>query len=259
MKKIFLLFATVCTLVACDPTSEDIGNGAAITVDELKAMTSVTVNKAADGLNGNVITCKTSAPVNAKWTFKPSAGPGKDVVSYGVVKKMAIDDYIVTLTALCADGTELKIDYPISCQKVTDPLVKVYLYGEDPTMEPPFTPNSWDMGQLRFSDFEGAYLPYLSDEVYENLTTIIFDIAEATDDCKVAISNGWWGNWYYDTNPWSGTPKSVKPGLFEVAINDVINRECSRKYKDEDPAGGKDLALMVVGGSCTIRAVYYEE
>ena len=69
MKKIFLLFATVCALVACDPTSEDIGNGAAITIDELKAMTSVTVNKADDGLNGNVITCKTSAPVNAKWTF----------------------------------------------------------------------------------------------------------------------------------------------------------------------------------------------
>ena len=170
---------------------------------------------------------------------------------------MALDDYIVTLTALCADGTELTADYPVSCQVTTDPLVKVYLYGENPTEQPPFTPNGWDMGQMRFSDFEGAYLPYLSDEVYDNLTTIIFDVAEATDDCKVAISNGWWSNWYYDTNPWSGTPRSVKAGLFEVPINDDINKECSRKYKDD--GGGKDLALMVVGGSCTIKAVYYEE
>lgn len=260
MKKIFLFFAAVCSLFACNPTHEDISNGGHMTVDELKAVTSVTVNTdPSTGLNGNVITCKTSAPVNAKWTFKPAVGPGKDVVSYGVSKKMALGEYTVTLTALCADGTMLTADYPITCQVTTDPLVKVYLYGENPADQPPFTPNAWDMGQMRFSDFEGAYLPYITDEVYENLTTIIFDIAEATEDCKVAISNGWWSNWYYDTNPWSGTPKSVKAGLFEVTINDVINRECSRKYKDEDPAGGKDLALMVVGGSCTIRSVYYEE
>ena len=173
---------------------------------------------------------------------------------------MAIDDYIVTLTAICADGTELKLDYPISCQVITDPLLKVYIYGEDPTTEPPFTPNPWDMGQMRFSDFEGAYLPYLSDEVYENLTTIIFDVAEASDDCKIAISNGWWGNWYYDTNPWSGNPKSVKPGLFEVTINDEICYQCSKIHSKDDPENtGKDLALMVVSGSCTIKSVYYEE
>jgi hypothetical protein len=258
MKKIFLFFAAVCSLFACNPTHEDISNGGHMTVDELKAVTSVTVNTdPSTGLNGNVITCKTSAPVNAKWTFKPAVGPGKDVVSYGVSKKMALGEYTVTLTALCADGTMLTADYPITCQVTTDPLVKVYLYGENPADQPPFTPNPWDMGQMRFSDFEGAYLPYITDEVYENLTTIIFDIAEATEDCKVAISNGWWSNWYYDTNPWSGTPKSVKAGLFEVTINDDINKECSRKYKDE--GGGKDLALMVVGGSCTINSVYYEE
>ena len=260
MKKIFLFFTAVCSLFACNPAHEDISNGGHMTVDELKAMTSVTVNTDPNtGLNGNVITCKTTAPVNVKWTFKPAVGPGKDVVSYGVSKKMALGEYTVTMTALCADGTILTADYPITCQVTTDELHKVYLYGENPVDQPPFTPNAWDMGQMRFSDFEGAYLPYISDEVYENLTTIIFDVAEATEDCKVAISNGWWSNWYYDTNPWSGSPKSVKPGLFEVTINDVINRECSRKYKDEDPAGGKDLALMVVSGSCTINSVYYEE
>ena len=63
MKKIFLVFAAVGVLFACDPTHEDISNGSHISLDELKTVTSVTVNKAADGQNGNVITCKTSAPV----------------------------------------------------------------------------------------------------------------------------------------------------------------------------------------------------
>ena len=70
MKKIFLVFAAVCTLFACDPTHEDIKNDGHITVDELKAMSSVTVDKAASGKNGNVITCKTSAPqckVDDRW------------------------------------------------------------------------------------------------------------------------------------------------------------------------------------------------
>ena len=57
MKKIFMLFAAVCALVACDPVQEDISNGGHITVDELLAKTSVTVDKAASGKNGNVISC----------------------------------------------------------------------------------------------------------------------------------------------------------------------------------------------------------
>ena len=66
MKKIFLIFAAVCAFVACDPTQEDVGNAGHITLDELKAKSSVTVDKAASGLNGNVVTCTTSAPVNAR-------------------------------------------------------------------------------------------------------------------------------------------------------------------------------------------------
>ena len=61
MKKIFLFFAAVCMLVACDPVSEDISNAGHITLDELKAKTTVTVDKAASGQNGNVISCTTSA------------------------------------------------------------------------------------------------------------------------------------------------------------------------------------------------------
>ena len=57
MKKIFLIFVAVFALAACDPTHEDISNGGHITVDELKAKSSVTADKAASGKNGNVIIC----------------------------------------------------------------------------------------------------------------------------------------------------------------------------------------------------------
>ncbi|MBR7030615.1 MAG: hypothetical protein IKI06_05190, partial [Prevotella sp.] len=83
MKKIFLFFAAVCALAACDPTHEDISNAGHITLDELKAKTTVTVDKAASGLNGNVITCSTSAPVNAKWSIG-----GKDYIGNYAWKKM---------------------------------------------------------------------------------------------------------------------------------------------------------------------------
>ena len=107
MKKIFLLFAAVCALFACDPTHEDISNGGHITVDELKAKSTVTVDKAASGQNGNVITCSTSAPVNAKWNIG-----GKEFFSNYAKKKMKLGEYIVKLTALCPDGTELTAELP---------------------------------------------------------------------------------------------------------------------------------------------------
>ena len=69
MKKIILLFVAVCAYVACDPTQEDFSNGGHITIDELKAKTTVTVDKAPSGANGNCITCETFAPVNAKWNI----------------------------------------------------------------------------------------------------------------------------------------------------------------------------------------------
>ena len=47
MKKIFLLFAAVGVFFACDPVHEKIDNGGHITVDELKAMSTVIVDKVA--------------------------------------------------------------------------------------------------------------------------------------------------------------------------------------------------------------------
>ena len=119
MKKIFLILVAVCAYVACDPIHEDVSNAGHITVDELKAKTSVTVDKAPSGQNGNVITCSTSAPVNAKWNIG-----GKEFIGNYAWKKMKLGDYTVTLTALCPDGTELTAEYPVSCQEITNALQK---------------------------------------------------------------------------------------------------------------------------------------
>ena len=112
MKKIlFLLVAAVCSFAACNPTHEDIGNAGHISIDELIAKTTVTVDKTADGTkNGNVVYCQTSAPVNAKWNIG-----GKEFIGNYAWKKMKVNwnqngDYVKTpytivLTALCPDGT----------------------------------------------------------------------------------------------------------------------------------------------------------
>ena len=40
----------------------------------------------------------------------------------------ATTDYVVTLTGLCPDGTKLVVEYPVKCDKISDPLVKYYIY-----------------------------------------------------------------------------------------------------------------------------------
>ena len=254
MKKIFVIFAAVFAFGACDPTHEDISNGGHITVDELKAKSTVTVDKAPSGANGNVVTCNTSAPVNAKWSIG-----GKELVGAYAWKKMKLGDHTITLTALCADGTQLSTDFQISCQEITDPLQKYYIYGEDPTVQPPFKPGAWDAAAMRFSDNEGkftdingnqGFLPYLSDDVYWGFKTLIFDISDATDDCAGRIMNGWWSARYDDD-------KDVKftNGLWELPLTEAIAKDCARG----NGGSGRDLDLMVTSGSCQINAIYYEE
>lgn len=247
MKKIFLFIAAVCAIVACDPTSEDISNDGHITVDELIAKTSVTVDKAPSGKNGNVVSCSTSAPVNAKWDIG-----GKDFVGNFAKRKMKIGDFNVIMTAICADGTKLTADFPVSCQEITDPLQKFYIYGEDPAVQPPFVPANWVSNDLRFSDNEGGHFPYLSDEIYWGFKTLIFDIADASPDLDVKVMSGWWDNFNAD-----GSETHVKwiSGLNELQLTEDIAKICA---KGND---GKfhDLCLMVTSGSCTIKSVYYEE
>ena len=254
MKKIFLLFAAVGLLFACDPTHEDISNGGHITVDDLKAKSSVTVDKAGSGQNGNVITCTTSAPVNAKWLIGD-----KELLGNYAKKKMKIGEHKVVLTALCADGTLLTTDYTINCQEITDPLQKFYIYGEDPAAQPPFKPAAWNAACMRFSDNEGkfvdingneGFLPYLSDDVYWGFKTLIFDISEATADCAGRIMNGWWSARYDDEKDVQFTN-----GLWELQLTEAIAKDCARG----NGGSGKDLDIMITSGSCQINAVYYEE
>jgi len=244
MKKIlFLLVASVCAFAACDPIHEDFSNGGHITLDELKAKTSVTVDKAASGQNGNVITCQTSAPVNAKWSLG-----GKEFYNNYACKKMKLGEHIVVLTAVCPDGTVLTTEYPVSCQEITDPLQKFYIYG-DPAKaaeEPPFQPGAWDAAAMRFSSTEGAHLPTISDDIYYGLKTLIFDVSDVTADFDLKVMNGWWSNTYYDHVKWVS-------GLNELQITETMAKECAKGGE------GRDLDLMLYSGSMTLNAVYYEE
>ena len=240
MKKIFLMFVAVCALFACDPTHEKISNDGHITIDELKAKTTVTVDKAASGLNGNVISCQTLAPVNAKWTIG-----GKDFIANYAQKKMKVGTHDVVLTALCADGTVLSTTYQVECQEITDPLVKYYIYGGDPEAEPPFTPGAWDAAAMRFSSTEGAHLPTIPDDVYFGLKTLIFDISDASG-VDLKVMNGWWSNTYYDHVVW-------QDGLNELQITETMAKECAKGGE------GRDLDLMLYGGTMTLKSVYYEE
>ena len=243
MKKILLLFVAVCAFAACDSVHEDVGNGGHITADELKAKTSVTVDKDQSGQNGNVVTCSTSAPVNAKWSIG-----GKEFIGNYAWKKMKLGEHVIVLTAICPDGTELKAEYPVTCSVITDPLQKFYIYG-DPAKageEPPFQPGAWDAAAMRFSSTEGAHLPTISDDIYFGLKTLIFDVSDVTPDFDLKVMNGWWSNTYYDHVKWTS-------GLNELQITETMAKECAKGGE------GRDLDLMLYSGSMTLNSVYYEE
>ena len=243
MKKIFLMLVAICAFAACDPIHEDISNAGHISLEELKAKTTVTVDKAASGLNGNVITCQTSAPVNAKWDFA-----GKELIGNYAWKKMKLGTHTITMTALCADGTLLTTDFQIQCQEITDPLVKYYIYPR-PGFESedlPFQPGAWDAAAMRFSSTEGAHLPTIPDDVYFGLKTLIFDVSDVSDDFDLKVMNGWWSNTYYDHVKWQS-------GLNELPITETLANECAKGGE------GRDLDLMLYSGSMTLNSVYYEE
>ena len=241
MKKIFLMFVAVCALFACDPTHEKISNDGHITIDELKAKTTVTVDKAASGVNGNVISCQTLAPVNAKWTIG-----GKDFIANYAQKKMKVGTHDVVLTALCADGTVLSTTYQVECQEITDPLVKYYIYGADSEAEPPFTPGNWSGATCRFSSTEAQHFPTIPDDVYFGLKTLIVDISNA-NGTTILVNNGWWSTTYYDD-------VALVDGPNEIQITEQIANECAKG------GDGKDLQFIFKsGGECTINSVYYEE
>ena len=253
MKKIYLFFAAVCALFACNPTHEDISNGSHITVEELVAKSTVTVDKAADGKNGNVINCQTLAPVTAKWTIA-----GKDFMSNSVVnKKMRVGQHTIVLTALCPDGTTITADFPINCEEETDPIMKRYFYGEDPVKQPEFWLEPGDAGGGRFSDNEGKYFPFLDGDTYFGLKTLVFEITDAQEGqfiwgsdvgLTMRVMNGWWSTTYAD---------DVVPtvGYWELQITPEIAKECAATA---DGGEGRDLDLLMTRGRIKIKSCYYE-
>mgnify|MGYP004444538669 FL=1 len=247
MKRIFLLLAVVCSLVACDPVSEDIANGGHITAEQLQQMSKVTVDVAQSGKNGNVISCTTSAPVNAKWSIG-----GKDFLGNYATKKMKVGSHTVTLTGLCADGTMISTDFTINCEEITDPLQRYWIYGEDPEAQPAFVPGAWDAAAMRFSDNEGTHLPYLTDDVYWGFKTLIFELTDVSDDCDMKVMNGWWSATYYDH---VAIAKEMKDGKWELQLTEDIAKDCARG----NGGSGKDLDLMLYSGSMTVHSIYYEE
>lgn len=262
MKKILFLLAGVFTFFACDPTHEDISNDGHISLDDLLAKTSVTVDQDGTGKNGNVITCNTSAPVVARWTFfdkvfnekrqrmEYDTLGAKNLLGVYAAKKMKVGEHLVKLTAYCADGTVLTADYPMTCDVITQKLNRYWIYGENPEAQPPFSPGAWDAAAMRFSDNEGKYLRYLTDDEYWGCKTLIFDVTEASADCACRIMNGWWSARYDDNKD-----VPIKPGLWELQLTEDIAKDCAKG----GGGSGKDLDVMVTSGSCTIKAVYYEE
>ena len=222
MKKIFMLFVAACALFACDPTHEDISTNGHITVDELIAKTTVTVDKSADGKNGNILTCSTSAPVNAVWNVA-----GKNLIGNYAKKKMRVGEYVVTLTGICSDGTEVKAEFPINCEVETDPIKKKYFYGEDPVAQPEFWLESNDAAAGRFSDNEGKHFPYLDGDTYFGKKTLVFEITDAEEGpfiwgdgvsdvgLTVRVMNGWWNPTFADNVP-------IGKGYWELEITDEI-------------------------------------
>ena len=155
------------------------------------------------------------------------------------------------------DSNGMTWSFTVSGTKATDikPAMfdKTYIYGdpnrsekekaEDPQL--PFQPGAWDAAAMRFSSTEGKHLPTIPDDVYFNLKTLIFDVSDVTDDFDMKVMNGWWTNTYYDHVKW-------EDGLNELQITQTMANECAKGGE------GRDLLLLLSGGSMTLNAVYYE-
>ena len=146
------------------------------------------------------------------------------------------------VTAVGAGSTKITVSTPdggvfavckVTVEALPNPDVtpyKVWIYGEDPQREPSFSPASWDAAALRFSSTEGKYFRTLTDDEYFGLKTLIVDVSDATDDCTMKLN-----------------------GQMKIQITEEMAKDCAKG------GGGRDLDLMLNGGSCTINSVYYIE
>lgn len=157
----------------------------------------------------------------------------------------AVSAGTTTITVCTPDGS-VSADIKVTVEALPEPddttkYHKVYVYGEDSDLEPPFSPSAWDDAAMRFSNLYGKNFRYLTDDEYFGLKTLIIDVSDATDDCTMRVMNGWWAPVYADNVP-------VTNGQMKIQITEEMANDCA-----------KDLVLMLVGGSCTINSVYYEQ
>lgn len=268
MKKILSMLAVAAfAFVACDSVEEDYKNGGNISLEDLKAKSTVTLDKVQDGRNGNVLTCNTAAAVNARWSVD-----GKEIqIGNYAWKKLKLGEHTVTLEGLCPDGTLLKADYPLIVDTITNKLTKYIVYGKVEGDDElvgvegdPFRPAAWDAAAMRFSENEGkftdingkegCFLPYLTDEIYWGFKTLIFDISDASPDMNLKIMTGWWSPVFVEDYNLSEALGGDK-GLWELPLTQDIAAACAKGKGGE----ARDLDLMLKSGSCTINAIYYEE
>ena len=160
----------------------------------------------------------------------------------------AVSTGTTIITVCTPDGSvsatcELTVE---ALPEVVPQYYKVYVYGEDPSCERPFSPVAWDTAALHFSNVYGEHFRWLTDDEYYGLKTLIFDVSDVSSDFEMRIMNGWWSTTYYDNVKWQS-------GLNKVQITEKMAEECARG------GDGRDLVLMLTSGSCTLNAVYYEE
>jgi hypothetical protein len=174
----------------------------------------------------------------------PMEGKGEQEVHvYATDKNKGKDIRTATLTIQTLSG---KKTVTIEVSQEITPLTRYWIYGENPSKEPPFQPGTWDATAMRFSDTEGAHLPTIPDNVYFGLKTLIFNVSDASENLDLKVMNGWWSNTYYDHVKWVN-------GLNELQITNTMAKECAQGGE------GKDLDLMLYSGTMTLKSVYYED
>lgn len=210
-------------------------------------------------------TLKVGETVTLKATIMPENAADKSVEWSSSNKSVAVinpdglsESLEATVTAVSAGTTIITVCTPdgsvsATCELTVEALpevvpqyYKVYVYGEDPSCERPFSPVAWDTAALRFSNVDGDHFRWLTDDEFYGLKTLIFDVSDVSSDFEMRIMNGWWSNTYYDNVKWQS-------GLNKVQITEKMAEECARG------GDGRDLVLMLTSGSCTLNGVYYEE
>lgn len=113
MKKILFTIVSIAAVVAaCKPVEVRDNIGGNITVDELRAQSTVTI-WTDGGQTVNYVTCDTKAPVNAVWSSVTQfQGAHCDLQLF------ATGEQTVKLQGLCADGTVVETEFKVNVDKI---------------------------------------------------------------------------------------------------------------------------------------------